>query len=150
MKVVKNTSTGDKTNYNYSKPTPPPSVPIDDQLDDIDDDWKMSKGKRLQQKFIENNQTIKRIVSPTYEMQTTEDNNNEILPIKPPQIIQQQTRTLAQIREQLALKRKASAAAASNSSMMTINPSSNSMINIIKSEIKTQNESSERTMYVYY
>ncbi|CAF1484577.1 unnamed protein product [Rotaria sp. Silwood1] len=143
---VKNTSTGDKTNYNYSKPTPPPSVPIDDQLDDIDDDWKMSKGKRLQQKFIENNQTIKRIVSPTYEMQTTEDNNNEILPIKPPQIIQQQTRTLAQIREQLALKRKASAAAASNSSMMTINPSSNSMINIIKSEIKTQNESSERTI----
>ncbi|CAF4870270.1 unnamed protein product, partial [Rotaria magnacalcarata] len=38
MKVVKGASTGDKTSYNYSKPTPPPSVSIDDQLDDTDED----------------------------------------------------------------------------------------------------------------
>ncbi|CAF2610987.1 unnamed protein product [Rotaria sp. Silwood2] len=144
MKVVKGTSTGDKTNYNYSKPTPPPSVPIDDQFDDTDDDWQISKGNRLQQKFNEINQTMKKIVSPTYEMQINEDNHNEISIKPPPAIIQQQTRTLAQIREQLALKRKASAAAASNSSIITNNPSSNSMINIIKSEIFTRNQSSER------
>src|SRR5690348_7733081 len=101
MKVVKGSGTGEKNNYNYSKPTPPPSVPIDDQLDDTDEDWQISKGNnRLQQKSNENNQTIKKIVSPTYEMQTNEDI------IKPPPAVQQQTRTLAQIREQLALKRK--------------------------------------------
>jgi hypothetical protein len=104
MKVVKGTSTEDKNNYNYSKPTPPLSVPIDDQLDDIDEDWQMSKGNRFQQKPIENNQSIKKIVSPTYEMQTNEDIIEA--PIKPPPVVQQQTRTLAQIREQLALKRK--------------------------------------------
>jgi hypothetical protein len=105
MKVVKGASTEDKNNYNYSKPTPPPSVPIDDQqLDDIDEDWQMSKGNHLQKKSIENNQSIKKIVSPTYEMQTNEDIIEA--PIKPPPAVQQQTRTLAQIREQLALKRK--------------------------------------------
>ncbi|CAF1077897.1 unnamed protein product [Rotaria sordida] len=145
MKVVKGTNTGDKTNYNYSKPTPPPSVPLDEQqFDDTDEDWQISKTNRLQQKFNDNNQIIKKIVSPTYEMQINEDNNE--ISIKPQPAIQQQTRTLAQIREQLALKRKASAAAASNSSMMTNNPSSNSMINIIKSEIITQNDSNERTI----
>jgi len=91
MKVVKGGNTGDKNNYNYSKPTPPPSVvPMDEQLDDTDEDWQISKS----------NQIIEKIVSPTYEMQTNED------PVKPPPAVQQQTRTLAQIREQLALKRK--------------------------------------------
>ncbi|CAF1950045.1 unnamed protein product [Rotaria magnacalcarata] len=137
MKVVKGASTGDKTSYNYSKPTPPPSVSIDDQLDDTDEDWQMSKGNRSQQKP---HQTTIKVVSPTYEMQTNEDNTETLVK---PQPAVQQTRTLAQIREQLALKRKASAAAASNSSN---NQTSSSMINIIKTELITQNESSERTM----
>jgi hypothetical protein len=104
MKVVKGANTEDKNNYNYSKPTPPPSVPVDDQLDDTDEDWQISKGNRLHHKPIENNQNIKKIVSPTYEMQTNEDIIEA--PSKPPPAVQQQTRTLAQIREQLALKRK--------------------------------------------
>ncbi|CAF3049730.1 unnamed protein product [Rotaria socialis] len=137
MKVVKGASTGDKTSYNYSKPTPPPSVSIDDQLDDTDEDWQMSKGNHSQQ--ISHQTTIK-VVSPTYEMQTNEDNTETLAK---PQPVVQQTRTLAQIREQLALKRKASAAAASNSSN---NQTSSSMVNIIKTELITQNESSERTM----
>ncbi|CAF1438248.1 unnamed protein product, partial [Adineta steineri] len=135
MKVVKGTNTGDKNNYNYSKPTPPPSVvPNDDQLDDTDDDWHMSKSNQdLQQKFNEN----KKIVSPTYEMQTIEDS------IKPQVTVQQQTRTLAQIREQLALKRKASAAAALNSTHST---ASSPTTNTIKSGVIIQNESSEQTI----
>jgi hypothetical protein len=104
MKVAKGAGTGDKNNYNYSKSTPSPSVSVDDQLDDTDEDWQMSKGNHLRQKSNGNKQIIKKIVSPTYEMQTNEDIIEA--PIKPPPAVQQQTRTLAQIREQLALKRK--------------------------------------------
>ncbi len=91
MKVAKGANTEDKNNYNYSKSTP--------SIDDREEDWQTSK-----QKSIENSQNTKKIVSPTYEMQTNEDIIEA--PIKPPPAVQQQTRTLAQIREQLALKRK--------------------------------------------
>ena len=98
MKVVKSINTAEKNNYNYSKPTPPPSVvPNDDQLDEMDEDWHSSKCNFSQ------NRSMKKIVSPTYEMQTNEDS---IKPIMLPTVAVQQTRTLAQIREQLALKRK--------------------------------------------
>ena len=99
MKVAKGAGTGDKNNYIYSKSTPSPSVPMDDQIDDADEDWQMSKGKSNK-----NNQFIQKIVSPIYEMETNKDTIEA--PSKPPAIVQQQTRTLAQIREQLALKRK--------------------------------------------
>ncbi|UJR22191.1 hypothetical protein I4U23_025255 [Adineta vaga] len=128
MKVVKGTNTADKNSYNYSKPTPPPSVvPNDEQLDETDEDWQSSKTNSQ-------NQGMKRIVSPIYEMATNED---PIKPIVAPVVAVQQTRTLAQIREQLALKRKASAAAALNTTNTTV---SSPIVNVIKSEITTQSE----------
>jgi hypothetical protein len=95
MKVAKSANTEDKNNSNYSKPTASSSFP----MDNTDEDWQIS-----QPKSTENHRSIKKIVSPTYEMQI----NEEIIeaPMKPPAAVQQQTRTLAQIREQLALKRK--------------------------------------------
>jgi hypothetical protein len=87
MKVAKGANTGDKNNSHYSKSTP--------SIDEIDE-----------QKSSENGQNQKKIVSPTYEMQTNDDIIEAPMKQPPAGQQQQQTRTLAQIREQLALKRK--------------------------------------------
>ena len=97
MKVVKGASTRD----NYSKSISSPSSSIGD----TDEDWQMLKSNNFVQQSIEKNQIVTKIVSPTYETRTSEDLGETFIK-KPSPIMQQQTRTLAQIREQLALKRK--------------------------------------------
>ena len=100
MKVIKDINTAEKNNFNYSKPTPPPSVvPNDEQLDEVDEDWQASKNSS-------HSQGIKKILSPAYEMQTSEEpvKTSASQPIATTGT--QQTRTLAQMREQLAMKRK--------------------------------------------
>ena len=100
MKVIKDINTAEKNNFNYSKPTPPPSVvPNDEQLDEVDEDWQTSKNSS-------HSQGMKKILSPAYEMQTSEEpvKTSASQPIVTTGT--QQTRTLAQMREQLAMKRK--------------------------------------------
>ncbi|CAF5098035.1 unnamed protein product, partial [Rotaria magnacalcarata] len=135
MKVIKRNSE-DKSSSNMSQ-TSSSSISNDtEKSPSFDDTNNYNQDK-----------SIRKIVSPSYEIQTNENEHNHTteVPIKQPQAIQQ-TRTLAQIREQLALKRKASASAASNSIAITTNNlTSSPIVNTIKNEPTIQNEPSYQT-----
>jgi len=100
-----------------------------------------------EQQLHDSNGMNKKNVSPSYEIQSQDEPMENS--IKPQSAPVQQTRTLAQIREQLALKRKASAAAALTSSGPSQNSPSSPLIQTIKSEIVVKSEVDERVKYSF-